>query len=100
MQFEEEFYKDVRSVLYLFRCNFKISAELFKILGDAEALANYDLMIEGKDHLKLSPSMVKDFGRFFMDHHVIDGYLKARSNVHHFNFLKAFQYYLESTQDI
>ena len=89
MGFEEEFYKDIRSVLYLFRSNYKMAAEFFKFMSDKASQANYDIIIEGKVHLKLEPSIFTDFA-MFMDHIVVDSNMTAESNVNNFNILKAF----------
>jgi hypothetical protein len=90
MDFELDFYKDVRSLLYLFRCNYKMTAELFKFLSlSQEEWSNYELMLEGKINLKIDLSVLSEFGKSLMDHPVVDGNIKFESNVTHFNLLKA-----------
>jgi hypothetical protein len=50
---------------------------------------------EKEEEVKID--VLEDFSMFFLDHPLVDGSLIVESNVHHFNFLKAFQYFLSKT---
>ena len=52
---------------------------------------------KGEEEEEVKIDVLEDFSMFFLDHPIVDGNMIAESNRHHFNFLKAFQYFLNKS---
>jgi hypothetical protein len=46
--------------------------------------------VKGEEEEEVGMDVLEDFSMLFLDHPLVDGTIIAESNMHHFNFLKAF----------